>query len=105
MKLVKFSKRGDEVSIKGVNHACAGPERSVPTSPTREMLLAHCWGYNRMISRIWWMKPQRYALVPLNLSGRLAIGSRTYEWEEEVVWLGANGGCDSTGGGFHEVLD
>ena len=49
------------------------------------------------------MKPRRYALVPLNLSGRLMIGSRTYGWEEDVVGLGADGGCDSAVGGFLEV--
>ena len=105
MKAVKFSKRGDEVSIKGANHACAGPERSVPTSPTREKSLAYRWGYNWMIGQIWLIKPRRYALVPLNLSGRLMVGSRTYGWEEDVVGLGADSGCDSTGGGFLEVPD
>ena len=56
-----------------------------------------------MISRIWLIKPRRYALVPLNLSGRLMVGSRTCGWEEDVVGLGADGGCDSVGGGFLEV--
>ena len=49
------------------------------------------------------MKPQRYALVQLNLSGRLTVGSKIYGWEEEVVGLGADGGCDLTGGGFREA--
>ena len=31
------------------------------------------------------MKPRRCALKPLNLSGRLTLGSRTYGWEEEGV--------------------
>ena len=43
--------------------------------------------------------------MPLNLSGRLTIGSRTYGWEEDVVELSADNGCDSAGGGFLEVPD
>ena len=105
MKAVKFSKRGDEVSIKGVNHACTGPDKSVSTSRTREKSVAYRWSCNRTLSRIWLMKPRKYALVPLNLSGRLMVGSRTYGWEEGVIGLGANGGCDSAGGGFLEVPD
>ena len=105
MKAGKFSKRGDEVLIKVVNHACVGPERSMTTSPSREKSLAYRWGCNRMIIRIWLMKPRRYALVPLNLLGRLMVGLRTYGWEEEVVEQGANGGCDSKGGGFREAPD
>ena len=41
------------------------------------------------------MKPRRYALVSLNWSGTSTVGSRTYGWEEDVVGLGADGGCDS----------
>ena len=103
IKTVKFSKRGDEVLIKGANHACASPERSVTTSPTLEKSLVYCWGCNRMISQIWLIKPRRYALVSLNLSGKLMVGSRTCGWEEDVVGLGADGGCDSVGGGFLKV--
>ena len=51
------------------------------------------------------MKPRRYALLPLNLSGRLTVGSRTYGWEEDVVGLRVDSGCDSTGGGSLEVPD
>ena len=105
MKEVKFSKRVDEVSTKGANHACVGRERRKPTRPTRETSLAYCRGCNRMISRIWLMKPRRYALVSLNWSGTSTVGSRTYGWEEDVVGLGADGGCDSVGGGFLEVPD
>ena len=43
--------------------------------------------------------------MPLNLSGRLMVGLRTYGWEEDVVGLGADDGYDSTGGGFLEVSD
>ena len=49
------------------------------------------------------MKPRRYALVPLNLSDRLIVSSRTYGWEEEVVGLGADGNFDLTRGGFREA--
>ena len=48
------------------------------------------------------MKLQRYALLPLNLSGKLMVGSRTYGWEEDVLKPGSNGGCDSVDGGFLE---
>ena len=51
------------------------------------------------------MKSRRYALVPLNLSSRLTVGSRTYGWEEEVVGPGSDSGCDSVGCGFLEVPD
>ena len=34
-----------------------------------------------------------------------AVGSKTYGWEEEVVGLGADVGCDSVGGRFLEVSD
>ena len=34
---------------------------------------------------------------------RITLGSRIYGWEEEVVRLGANGGCGSATGGFLEV--
>ena len=43
--------------------------------------------------------------MPLNLSGRLMVGSRTYGWEEDVAGLGDDGGCVSAGGGFLEVPD
>ena len=52
MKEVKFSKRVDEVSTKGANHGCAGPERMVPMRPTRQKSLVYRWGCNRMISQI-----------------------------------------------------
>ena len=78
MKGVKFSKRGDEVSTKGTNHACVGPERMMPTRPIQEKSLAYRWGYNRMISWIWFMKAWRYTLVSLNFSCRMTVGLRTW---------------------------
>ena len=49
------------------------------------------------------MKPRRYALLSLNLSSSLTVGSRTYGWEEDVVGPSSDGGCDTAGDGFLEV--
>ena len=38
--------------------------------------------------------------MSLNLSGRMPVDSRTYGWEEEVVGVGGDDGCDSSRGGF-----
>ena len=49
------------------------------------------------------MKTQRHTLEPLNLSGGLMLGSRTYGWEEEGVVLGVDKRRGSVGGGLLDV--
>ena len=45
------------------------------------------------------MKPRRCVLDPLNLSGTLTLGSRSYEWEEEGIGLGVDEGVAQLVGG------
>ena len=82
-KARKFCRNGDEVSTNGANQACAAPDRRVLMRPTWRKSSTYRWGpYSWIISLIWFMNPRKCFLVPLNLSGKLTLGSKlVLGWE------------------------